>query len=91
MLERIYTPDVVEVAELEDSVRGAGGFGSTGGFGGAVAPEKSAVSLDGASDAPAATAAVVVPAGTVAGNEGEEAKIVDVEMKNGGGEQKPSS
>ncbi|KAF3762543.1 hypothetical protein M406DRAFT_99093 [Cryphonectria parasitica EP155] len=29
VLERIYTPEVVEVAELEDSVRGAGGFGST--------------------------------------------------------------
>jgi dUTP pyrophosphatase len=27
VLERIYTPDVVEVQEL---VRGAGGFGSTG-------------------------------------------------------------
>ncbi|KAK5990879.1 Deoxyuridine 5'-triphosphate nucleotidohydrolase [Cladobotryum mycophilum] len=30
VLERIVTPDVVEVEELEDSVRGAGGFGSTG-------------------------------------------------------------
>ncbi|EMR71696.1 putative deoxyuridine 5 -triphosphate nucleotidohydrolase protein [Eutypa lata UCREL1] len=30
VVERIYTPDVVEVAELEESVRGAGGFGSTG-------------------------------------------------------------
>lgn len=30
VLERIYTPDVVEVQELEESVRGAGGFGSTG-------------------------------------------------------------
>ncbi|KAL1841271.1 hypothetical protein VTJ49DRAFT_7273 [Mycothermus thermophilus] len=30
VLERIYTPDVVEVAELEESARGAGGFGSTG-------------------------------------------------------------
>ncbi|KAI0874104.1 deoxyuridine 5'-triphosphate nucleotidohydrolase [Hypoxylon argillaceum] len=30
VIERIYTPDVVEVAELEASVRGAGGFGSTG-------------------------------------------------------------
>ncbi|KAG4217397.1 hypothetical protein PC116_g34122 [Phytophthora cactorum] len=30
VVERIYTPDVVEVQELEDSVRGAGGFGSTG-------------------------------------------------------------
>ncbi|KAI0396658.1 deoxyuridine 5'-triphosphate nucleotidohydrolase [Xylariaceae sp. FL0594] len=30
VIERIYTPDVLEVAELEESVRGAGGFGSTG-------------------------------------------------------------
>lgn len=33
ILERIYTPEVVEVQELEESIRGAGGFGSTGGFG----------------------------------------------------------
>ena len=30
VLERIYTPEVKEVEELEESVRGAGGFGSTG-------------------------------------------------------------
>lgn len=30
VLERIYTPEVVEVEELEESVRGEGGFGSTG-------------------------------------------------------------
>ncbi|KAK0618282.1 deoxyuridine 5'-triphosphate nucleotidohydrolase [Bombardia bombarda] len=30
VLERIYTPEVLEAQELEDSVRGAGGFGSTG-------------------------------------------------------------
>lgn len=36
IIERIYTPEVVEVAELEESVRGAGGFGSTGGFGAAA-------------------------------------------------------
>ncbi|KAI0970323.1 deoxyuridine 5'-triphosphate nucleotidohydrolase [Xylaria arbuscula] len=30
VIERIYTPEVLEVAELEESVRGAGGFGSTG-------------------------------------------------------------
>ncbi|KAL1956858.1 hypothetical protein VTO42DRAFT_6706 [Malbranchea cinnamomea] len=30
VLERIYTPEVVEVDELEESIRGAGGFGSTG-------------------------------------------------------------
>ncbi|KAK4239697.1 dUTPase-like protein [Achaetomium macrosporum] len=33
VIERIYTPEVVEVQELDTSVRGAGGFGSTGGFG----------------------------------------------------------
>ncbi|GAB1310976.1 Deoxyuridine 5'-triphosphate nucleotidohydrolase [Madurella fahalii] len=30
VIERIYTPEVLEVQELETSVRGAGGFGSTG-------------------------------------------------------------
>ncbi|KAM3512372.1 hypothetical protein MY11210_004011 [Beauveria gryllotalpidicola] len=30
VLERIVTPEVVEVEELQESVRGAGGFGSTG-------------------------------------------------------------
>lgn len=30
IIERIATPDVEEVSELPDSVRGAGGFGSTG-------------------------------------------------------------
>ena len=30
VLERIYTPEVVEVESLDESVRGAGGFGSTG-------------------------------------------------------------
>ena len=30
VIERIYTPEVLEVEELEASVRGAGGFGSTG-------------------------------------------------------------
>ncbi|CAG8982214.1 hypothetical protein HYALB_00003651 [Hymenoscyphus albidus] len=30
VLERIYTPEVMEVQELEESVRGAAGFGSTG-------------------------------------------------------------
>lgn len=46
VLERIYTPEVVEVAELEESVRGAGGFGSTGGFG-----EKLAAAAGAAKDA----------------------------------------
>ncbi|KZT12874.1 dUTP diphosphatase [Laetiporus sulphureus 93-53] len=31
ILERILTPEVMEVQELEDTVRGLGGFGSTGG------------------------------------------------------------
>jgi dUTP pyrophosphatase len=31
ILERIYTPEVVEVTNLDDTVRGTGGFGSTGG------------------------------------------------------------
>ena len=30
ILERITTPDVVQVESLEDTDRGAGGFGSTG-------------------------------------------------------------
>lgn len=54
VLERIYTPEVLEVAELEESVRGTGGFGSTGGFG-AVAVSNGAT--DGASEAPAAAPA----------------------------------
>lgn len=57
VLERIYTPEVLEVAELEESVRGAGGFGSTGGFGGAAAAPASNGATDGTSDAPAPAAA----------------------------------
>ena len=30
IIERIYTPEIQVVEELEESVRGAGGFGSTG-------------------------------------------------------------
>jgi dUTP pyrophosphatase len=30
MDRQIYTPDVLVVEQLEESVRGAGGFGSTG-------------------------------------------------------------
>lgn len=30
VIERIWNPEVVEVQDLEESVRGAGGFGSTG-------------------------------------------------------------
>ncbi|KAF9495740.1 dUTP diphosphatase [Pleurotus eryngii] len=33
ILERVYTPDVMEVQDLEETLRGAGGFGSTGGHG----------------------------------------------------------
>jgi len=36
IIERIFTPDVLVVDELEETVRGAGGFGSTGGFGGSL-------------------------------------------------------
>ena len=31
ILERIYTPETLEVDDLEETLRGAGGFGSTGG------------------------------------------------------------
>ncbi|CAA9964457.1 dutpase [Pyrenophora teres f. maculata] len=41
IVEKIVMPDVVLVNELEASVRGAGGFGSTGGFG--VVAEKAEV------------------------------------------------
>jgi dUTP pyrophosphatase len=40
IIERIYNPEVVVVDKLPESVRGAGGFGSTGGFG--VAPTNGA-------------------------------------------------
>lgn len=39
VLERIATPDVEEVESLDDTERGAGGFGSTGGFGAASAKQ----------------------------------------------------
>eukprot|EP00759_Apiculatamorpha_spiralis_P014872 PhF_6_TR21651/c1_g1_i1/m.30837/K01520/dut, DUT; dUTP pyrophosphatase len=38
VLEQILTPDVVEVTSLEDTARGAGGFGSTGGVSAAPPP-----------------------------------------------------
>ncbi|KAJ9624823.1 Deoxyuridine 5'-triphosphate nucleotidohydrolase [Taxawa tesnikishii (nom. ined.)] len=38
ILEKYHMCDVAVVQELDDSVRGAGGFGSTGGFGGALPP-----------------------------------------------------
>ncbi|KXN87943.1 Deoxyuridine 5'-triphosphate nucleotidohydrolase [Leucoagaricus sp. SymC.cos] len=31
IIERIYSPDVLEVDDLDETLRGAGGFGSTGG------------------------------------------------------------
>ncbi|GAA5934366.1 hypothetical protein JCM1841_003348 [Sporobolomyces salmonicolor] len=37
ILEKIVTPEPQEVASLDETVRGAGGFGSTGGFGAAAA------------------------------------------------------
>ncbi|KAF8211434.1 dUTPase-like protein [Mycena galopus ATCC 62051] len=33
IIEKIYTPDVLEVEDLDETLRGAGGFGSTGGHG----------------------------------------------------------
>ncbi|KAH7931276.1 dUTP diphosphatase [Leucogyrophana mollusca] len=33
IVERIYTPEVLEVEELDETLRGVGGFGSTGGHG----------------------------------------------------------
>jgi dUTP pyrophosphatase len=41
VVEKIAMPNVVVVDALEESVRGAGGFGSTGGFGAGVATEES--------------------------------------------------
>lgn len=38
IIERIFTPQVLVVEQLEETVRGAGGFGSTGGFGGTLPP-----------------------------------------------------
>ncbi|KAI4730932.1 dUTP diphosphatase [Aureobasidium sp. EXF-10728] len=38
IIERIYTPEVLVVEQLPESVRGAGGFGSTGGFANMIPP-----------------------------------------------------
>ncbi|KAF4555983.1 Deoxyuridine 5'-triphosphate nucleotidohydrolase [Elsinoe fawcettii] len=38
IVEKIYTPEVAVVEKLSESVRGAGGFGSTGGFGTTLPP-----------------------------------------------------
>jgi len=43
ILERIYTPDVKVVPVLETTVRGDGGFGSTGGFGASTIVAKNGV------------------------------------------------
>lgn len=72
VLERIYTPDVVEVAELEESVRGAGGFGSTGGFGGEPLVPTASLATDGASELPPTTHTVI--GNSVAGEHGEQQK-----------------
>ncbi|KAL1743573.1 dUTPase-like protein [Schizophyllum fasciatum] len=37
ILERIVNPDVMEVEDLDETLRGAGGFGSTGGHNGLAA------------------------------------------------------
>ncbi|GLB33512.1 putative dUTP diphosphatase [Lyophyllum shimeji] len=38
IIERIYNPEVLEVEDLDETIRGAGGFGSTGGHAALVAP-----------------------------------------------------
>ncbi|GAA5936088.1 hypothetical protein JCM3775_003576 [Rhodotorula graminis] len=52
ILERIVTPEPQEVASLADTERGAGGFGSTGGFGAVQA------AVDAAQAAPGTTVVV---------------------------------
>ncbi|PWN40699.1 dUTP diphosphatase [Ceraceosorus guamensis] len=48
VIERIATPEVEQVADLDATVRGAGGFGSTGGFGkNSAAPEAPAKDPEG--------------------------------------------
>ncbi|SPO23728.1 probable dUTP pyrophosphatase [Ustilago trichophora] len=54
IIEKISTPDVQEVESLDETLRGAGGFGSTGGFGAATATT--------AADATAAAVAADLPA-----------------------------
>lgn len=47
IIEKISTPEVVEVESLDATVRGEGGFGSTGGFGAAASnPKAAAVAAD---------------------------------------------
>lgn len=33
IIEKIHTPEIIEVQDLDETLRGAGGFGSTGGHG----------------------------------------------------------
>ncbi|KIS68923.1 putative dUTP pyrophosphatase [Mycosarcoma maydis] len=54
ILEKISTPDVQEVESLSETLRGAGGFGSTGGFGTQTTPSTA--------DATAAAVAADLPA-----------------------------
>lgn len=55
IIEKISTPEVVEVDSLDETLRGSGGFGSTGGFGVAAAatPAKDASAAAVAADLPA--------------------------------------
>lgn len=56
ILERIVTPEVQEVDSLAETVRGAGGFGSTGGFGVAAAAPEAAEASTGDVEGPASKA-----------------------------------
>ncbi|EPQ27411.1 uncharacterized protein PFL1_04949 [Pseudozyma flocculosa PF-1] len=58
VIEQISTPPVEEVSSLDDTARGAGGFGSTGGFGPAatVAAQDTAAAAAAAADLPTESA-----------------------------------
>jgi len=45
IIEKISTPEVVEVESLDETARGEGGFGSTGGFGAKAVAEAVAADL----------------------------------------------
>lgn len=47
IVEKIAMPEVVVVEKLEESVRGAGGFGSTGGFGTTVTAAPTEATVNG--------------------------------------------
>ncbi len=53
IIEKISTPDVHEVENLDETLRGAGGFGSTGGFGAPPANAADATAAAVAADLPA--------------------------------------